>query len=353
MEEKPALIAQVNATRTEGSTNISEGLNVATDVLLKHAGNSAGIIKRIFLFSDGQVNEGVVTSNGLFEIAKDCHSKGISVSSFGIGSDFNEEIMKGIAQHGMGDYFFIKDANIIPSYVSKSIQGLVSVFGTDCKVKVKPGTGITITSMGNKPNTCEYEVGELHADNTKQILVQMDVAANSDPSRLLFSYEVSYTDGEQKPVVFSGDVTITVDASATEQKENDEVFVATMLQLCAKEERNVLLLMDQNKLPEAILAKNALIKHVKSCLQRDVAGKLQKIVEKMEIAVADMDKNRETARKQLDYAAYNMECDDDYIGGSPVHSACSVDDIPDPDSVPLSPQQQLGFDDYDSGYDSA
>ena len=60
----------------------------------------------------------------LDRIAKTLAAKGINVSAFGIGDDFSEEMMQAIAEHGMGDYFFIDGADTIPRIVEEGLEGL-------------------------------------------------------------------------------------------------------------------------------------------------------------------------------------------------------------------------------------
>ena len=53
------------------------------------------------------------------EHSKSMNDSGVGTSSFGIGSDFDETMMKGIADKGNGTYFFIDEAHEIPSIVDK------------------------------------------------------------------------------------------------------------------------------------------------------------------------------------------------------------------------------------------
>jgi len=55
--KRQALCAQVDSIRTEGCTNMHAGLERAAQVV--HEFGQQGHNKRIFLFSDGLVNEGV------------------------------------------------------------------------------------------------------------------------------------------------------------------------------------------------------------------------------------------------------------------------------------------------------
>ena len=56
-----------------------------------------GFSRRMFLFSDGQANVGKKTRPELTAMVAEYNNKGIITDAFGIGADFDAEIMKGIA----------------------------------------------------------------------------------------------------------------------------------------------------------------------------------------------------------------------------------------------------------------
>ncbi len=56
------------------------------------------------------------------------HQNGINITTFGIGGDFDEVVMKGIAEYGSGDYFFIRTPEDILTQVSKGLKLIVRRF---------------------------------------------------------------------------------------------------------------------------------------------------------------------------------------------------------------------------------
>ncbi len=64
-----------------------------------------------------------------------------TVCAFGIGADFDEKLMKGIAEVGAGDYFFIESAESINRLVGKAMRGFNSVFGVNTKLIVQGENG--------------------------------------------------------------------------------------------------------------------------------------------------------------------------------------------------------------------
>ncbi|KAA6399720.1 MAG: putative VWA domain-containing protein [Streblomastix strix] len=90
-----------------GSTNISDALIRAQQMLSEP---SAQGIKRILLISDGQANEGIQGAEELGFIAGQKREQGITVSTIGVGLDYDEVTMQKIAHFGGGNFYHTRQA---------------------------------------------------------------------------------------------------------------------------------------------------------------------------------------------------------------------------------------------------
>lgn len=97
LAESERLLTIVDALKTEGNTNISGGLQCAFQLL---AGKTSP--RRVFLFSDGEANEGVSAAIEMEQVVSFLHSHGVNVTSFGIGDSYEEKMMRAIAKAGHG-----------------------------------------------------------------------------------------------------------------------------------------------------------------------------------------------------------------------------------------------------------
>jgi len=68
----------------------------------------------------------------------------VKISAFGIGKSFDEALMRGLAKHGNGEYFFIDAANSIPKIVSKAIHGLMDVTAINTSIKIRGHDGLLV-----------------------------------------------------------------------------------------------------------------------------------------------------------------------------------------------------------------
>lgn len=135
--QQPERIKQlIERISAGGTTNLSGGMlkgyeQVATSQQEQY-------INRVLLLSDGLANEGITDPAALQEIAKKhFREKGIGLSTFGVGSNFNERLMQQLSEYGGGNYHFIASPDGIPQIFEKELEGLLSVVAQQVQVKVQ------------------------------------------------------------------------------------------------------------------------------------------------------------------------------------------------------------------------
>jgi len=166
----------VSGIKTKGSTNLWAGVEKGAEIL--QLNKKAGAMSRLFLFSDGLVNEGIKDKSKILELTeKSIYTElDIKVSAFGLGSDFDENIMKGIAEKGRGSYFFIEGSNSIPQFVSIALKGVLNLLGSDAILQIRGQNGSLITKVyGHKNLIKGAELGDLSQNDTRRVVCEVEV----------------------------------------------------------------------------------------------------------------------------------------------------------------------------------
>ena len=117
---KEKMLAYVDGIWDDGGTNIAAGLTTGRDVLLVARNDFK--VNRLILISDGQPTEGIIEADGLTAIVRDIRTYGVSVSSLGVGDDFNEQLMASFAEVGAGAYAFLQDAAQLGAIFQKDLN---------------------------------------------------------------------------------------------------------------------------------------------------------------------------------------------------------------------------------------
>lgn len=73
--------------------------------------------------------KGLKTHQELFDLTSKIYKHKIACTTFGIGSDFDEDLMKGIAEYGNSYYFYLEQTEQIERFVSAALGALLGIIG--------------------------------------------------------------------------------------------------------------------------------------------------------------------------------------------------------------------------------
>merc|ERR1719436_689864 len=112
---------------------------MSRDLKLKLKRGSPLPNKHLFLLSDGQVNAGPLRATpGILKAVAEWEEK-IPILSYGIGDDFNEQLMSPLGQvHRGSHYFYITDAASIERLVAKGVRALTCSVARNVRLDVSP-----------------------------------------------------------------------------------------------------------------------------------------------------------------------------------------------------------------------
>jgi len=175
--------AKIMQTRALGETNMYGGLQAAAELLLADSQNS--VLRRIFLFSDGLVNVGIEDSTEFVQSVSKWADAGITTCTFGIGMDFDAQLMRDIARAGRGRYFFIEGPLDIPKQVSLALHDVLNIFASEAVLELVSGENTCLrrvygtgddgsTELG--PPTGVVNIGDLCRGKECRVLLELDVS---------------------------------------------------------------------------------------------------------------------------------------------------------------------------------
>lgn len=177
-----------------GSTNLGGGLVEG----LKQAERFVGkeYVNRVVLVSDGLANVGVTNPTELNSIARKYRNRSISVTTMGVGLDYNENLMMGLSESGGGNYYFIEHPNSLASYVRKEFEMVSSVLAQNAAIHLTLGDGVHVQDVVGcefRPESERYiiPVGDLYANETREFTVELSIPPGTG-TRTVASGELKY-----------------------------------------------------------------------------------------------------------------------------------------------------------------
>lgn len=198
ISDKYELRSKVSKLQPGGFTNLSEGMFEGYDQV--NRSYSRGYVNRVFLLSDGLANRGITDRYKLADMVRDKNRRdGITISTFGVGNDFNENLMTDIAEYGKGSYYYINNSSDIPEIFASELNSVRNLVGHSAKIKVKfPSEYLSLNKVFGYPyeisgDEVEIDFKDVFSEQTKSVLLKFDVKRRID-TRLKFESELTYED---------------------------------------------------------------------------------------------------------------------------------------------------------------
>jgi len=287
-------------------------LELGAQLVTKHS--KQGYTRRVFLFSDGLVNEGVTDKKKILDMtSKDVYTElDVKVSAFGLGDDFDEELMKGLAEYGCGAYFFIEGSSAIPQFTSFALKGLFKLVGTDALLAIRGKNGGIVKKIyGHEDLLKPYKLDDLVQDNERKVICDLDVTPNAlvDEENVLH-YELSYRLAnaiDDARVKIEGTVRMEYLDRVEDLVRNNEVFVQVVIQQTAGIDKELVALIDRGNVSETLALQEKQIGLFRSILELDEGGinNVAGLLKQAEAALADL--QNEGLSKQNRKKAHHRE----------------------------------------------
>lgn len=172
------MLQYIDGIWDEGGTNIGAGLSAGRYQLsTAQAGYS---VNRLILMSDGQPTEGITDDEGLTQQARELRASGITLSSIGVGTDFNEDLMQAFAEYGAGAYGFLEDAGQLATLFQKDLQQAATSVARDVTLTftLPPGTSLGEVlgyRASQSGNVVRVTLPDFSAGQLERVVVRLSV----------------------------------------------------------------------------------------------------------------------------------------------------------------------------------
>jgi len=211
--------ALVDKIHAGSQTNLSGGILEAIQQMKSRSPPRAQV-SSIFLVTDGLANIGITgqpdiiraVSGALNQLStENCPS----LYTFGIGSDHNADLLRGIAEcASAGTYYFIENEEMIPESFASALGGLLSVVAQNITITFQAAedhiiekapfsvksSDVTTTEM---PKMCTVRFGDIFSEEKRDMLLDIKLPALKGPteSSTAIAVKVTYFDVEKSKIV--------------------------------------------------------------------------------------------------------------------------------------------------------
>ena len=124
-EAKKQALRALQQIAPRGSTDLCSGWMNGCDQVAEAM--REGMISRVILLTDGQANHGEQNREVLAHHASELRRRGISTSTFGVGADFDEQLLSAMAHEGGGTSYFVQSSAQITDLVTSELGEVLDV----------------------------------------------------------------------------------------------------------------------------------------------------------------------------------------------------------------------------------
>lgn len=188
-----------------GGTNLSGGLEAGLGELRRIA--DRGLVARVLLLSDGNANQGITDPRELARISREARQRGYTVSTLGVGLDFNEDVMTLIAESAGGAYYYVRDGGAIARALDSEFDGLSALAARRVEVGLELGEGVVVKEVygyrtESRGGRLVIPVGDITSGQKRQVVVRLSiqpgVAGELGVADLALSYTAADSDASRE-----------------------------------------------------------------------------------------------------------------------------------------------------------
>jgi Ca-activated chloride channel family protein len=198
------LLAELRGLTARGSTDLFGGWLVGAEQV---SGLDGERLRRVLIMTDGLANVGVTDRAEILHHVRELAARGVGTTAFGVGNDFDEMLVSGMAEAGNGHFYYIEDPAQIPDFLSSELGELLRVAARSVTLGVVVMGGAQIYNLNDVPLIgMLYQLGDLTEGSVTDLCFVLEVPAGT-AAPLEVAVTLGWQDaetGEQRST--SGDV---------------------------------------------------------------------------------------------------------------------------------------------------
>ena len=198
--------SRIRAIAPGGNTALFGAVSQGAAEIRKH--QDENYIQRMILLSDGLANVGPSSASDLGRLGAALLKEGISVTTIGIGTDFNEDLMAQLASRSDGNHYFVESSQDLPRIFAAELGDVLSVAASKIRIEIECLPGVSplriIGREGSiRGNRVQLQMNQLYGGQQKYALIEVLIAPGSagqkrEIARVNCRYENALTNQAEK-----------------------------------------------------------------------------------------------------------------------------------------------------------
>jgi len=307
---------RIRRIHSGGNTALFGGVSQGAAEVRKHL--NRGHVHRIILLSDGLANVGPRSPEDLGRLGAALIKEDISVTTVGVGMDYNEDLMTRLSQNSDGNAYFVESSKDLPRIFTAELGDVLSVVAKKVRLLIECPQGVRpLNIIGRegriKGQSVELSLNQLYGNQEKYALVEVEISGgmigeNKDIALAKVFYENPFT---QRKETSAGRATarFSKDRKEVRKSANINVFRDYQLNLNAMAQEKAITLSDKGKKKEAVEELRTSANQMRELGEEYDDDRLLDQAQEMEAQAAQIEKEGMTkkSRKMLRTDSFQMK----------------------------------------------
>lgn len=178
LTDKEYVKKAIAGVKSSGGTALFAGVSKGAAEIRKF--QDKDLVNRIILLSDGLANEGPRTPSELGALGASLKKEGISVSTLGLGLDYNEDLMAQLAARSGGNHQFIENATELADIFNHEFDDVTSVVAQNVQIQMNISEGIRpVRVLGTDSEIVGQKIqlsfGQLYSKQNRHVVIELEV----------------------------------------------------------------------------------------------------------------------------------------------------------------------------------
>ncbi|MCC7250614.1 VWA domain-containing protein [Hyphomicrobium sp.] len=179
--QRDALDRAIDKLVASGTTALYAGVKEGGEQVKAHLSDRK--VNRVVLLSDGLANVGPSSPSELADLGRALAGKGITVSTIGLGLDYNEDLMQRLAAASDGNHVFVERPSDLPEIFDREFGDALSVAARDIIIQIECKSGFTPKRVLGREaeilgGRVTLKLNQLPADTERYVVVELEVPAS-------------------------------------------------------------------------------------------------------------------------------------------------------------------------------
>lgn len=242
----------IDKLEADGTTALYAGVKEGGEQVKEFRSDTK--VNRVILLSDGLANVGPSSPREVAELGRELASKGISVTTIGLGLEYNEDLMQRLAAASDGNHVFVERPSDLAEVFDREFGDALSIAAQDLTITIECRAGFKPTRvLGREAEIAGQRItlklNQLQADNERYVVVELEAPkGEAAGERDVAEVGVEYLDldgNQRKKADANVRVQLKDDAKAAEASINKQVMSQVTEQVATENSEKAVELRDK------------------------------------------------------------------------------------------------------------